>query len=270
MISDEHAGLPGQTADYVVGNILLDSLSADVLASIRPKLRIRQLGTGELLYAGLAIDELEHVYFPITAVTSMTTVLSDGDFVEALPVGFEGLAGFQVIFGSTRMFERWSCAVPGTVAQMSVNDFWTVVGACGPLARILLCYHQSLITALAASVACNAKHSVQQRCAKWLLLTHDRVRMNDFPMTHEFLATILGVRRAGVSLVAGALKRVNYIKYARGKMTITDRKSLENIACECYGNITAEYVRLMARSRVGQSHDGPGAAWTQTMFAGPK
>ncbi len=251
---------------YVVGNTLLDSLSQEVRASVSSQLRVRELDAGEVLYAGLVVDDLNYVYFPITAVTSMTTVLTDGDFVEALPVGFEGLAGFQVIFGSTRMLERWTCAVPGAVAQMQVKDFWELLSSSAQLGRILLCYNQSLITALASSVACNAKHTIQQRCAKWLLLTHDRVRMNELPMTHEFLAAILGVRRAGVSYVAATLQRLGCIKYARGKMMITDRDALENIACECYNNITAEYIRVMTLSRTGQSNDGPGAMWSQTMF----
>jgi CRP-like cAMP-binding protein len=268
MKPDDRSASETRTTEYTVGNTLLDSLSAEVLASIAHKLRVRHLVAGESLYAGLAIDELDYFYFPISAVTSMTTVLSDGDLVEALPVGFEGLAGFQVIFGSTRMLEGWTCAVPGTVAQMRVPDFWSVLATSAALGRILLCYNQALITALATAVACNAKHTVEQRCAKWLMLTHDRVRLNDFPMTHEFLASLLGVRRAGVSLVAAALQRDGCIKYARGVVSILDRDVLGTIACECYGNITEEYVRVMARSRVQSSNDGPGARWSQTMFDG--
>lgn len=234
---------------YQSGNSLIDSLPGSVLEGYRSALRMRELEAGQLLYAGLAQDEVKYVYFPVTAVTSMSTVLSDGDFVEALPVGYEGLAGFQVIFGSARILEQWICAVPGTVAQMSVTDFWRLLNSNAQWGRILLCYGQSLITALAVYVACNAKHSVFERSAKLLLQSHDRARTDEFPMTHEFLATMLGVRRAGVSTVAAELQRKGCISYVRGRMSITNRETLEQEACECYATITGEYLRLMALSR---------------------
>jgi CRP-like cAMP-binding protein len=234
---------------FLSQNALLAGLADDVLAQSREHMHMRELKRGEVLYSGLSVEDIKFVYFPLTAVMSMVTVLADGDCVEALPVGFEGLAGFQVIFGSSRMLEQWVCAVPGFVVEMRVDRFWDLLNANAQLGRILLCYSQSLITALAVSVACNARHSVTERCAKWILLTHDRIPSDDFPMTHEHLASLLGVRRAGISEVAGDLQRGGGIRYSRGLIEVIDRSALERVGCECYGNVTREYQRLMTLTR---------------------
>jgi CRP-like cAMP-binding protein len=243
---------PCRTETYMVeyssGNTLLDSLPASIVQQMRPLLSIEELPGGRVLYPGLALDEARYVYFPISAVTSMAAVLSDGDHVEALPVGFEGLVGFQVIFGSSRIFEQWICSVPGTVARMTVADFWDQLNEHAQLGRALLCYSQALITALAHSVACNAKHAVALRCAKWLLLTHDRVRVDEFAATHDFLAMMLGVRRSSVSIVAADLQRRGLIHYSRGRVVISDRVELERLSCECYATVTHEYDQIMSRS----------------------
>ena len=235
-------------AIYQSGNVLLDGLPDSVLGGIRDSLGVRRLAAEEILYAGEAVDDIAFVFFPITAVTSMAAILNDGDFVEALPVGYEGLAGFQVVFGSARMHEQWVCSVPGTVAAMPVAAFWSLLNSSALLGRMLLCYEQSVISALAIAVTCNAKHSLLERCAKWLLLTQDRVRSHTFAMKHELLATMLGVRRAGVSTVAAQLQSRGGISYSRGRIVITDRAVLEREACQCYTAITAEYERLMVRS----------------------
>jgi CRP-like cAMP-binding protein len=233
---------------FVDRNVLLTGLPNDVLARIELQLRVRELCRGEVLYSGLALEEIQHVYFPVSAVLSMGTVLSDGETVEALPVGFEGLAGFQVICGSVRMYEQWICSIPGTVVEMRVEHFWELLNACASFGQVLLCYSQALITALAVSVACNAKHTVPQRYAKWLLLTHDRVRAEDFPMTHEMLSGLLGVRRAGISTAAGGFQNDGSIEYGRGRIRIRDRAALERHSCECYANVSGEFERLMARA----------------------
>jgi CRP-like cAMP-binding protein len=158
------------------------------------------------------------------------------------------------------MRERWVCSVPGSVAQMRVADFWELLNSSTLFGRMLLCYEQSVISALAVAVTCNAKHSLLQRCAKWLLLSHDRVRSDTFEMTHELLATLLGVRRSGVSTVASALQNAGSIRYSRGRITITDRAPLERATCQCYAIITAEYDCLMERSRSEPPGPAPYAA----------
>ena len=219
-----------------------------MLDTLTPLLSERHLRAGEVLYSGQASDTLEYVYFPTTAVTSMSAVLDDGENVEGSPVGYEGIAGFQVIFGSSRMAEEWTCSVAGTVFQMGVKDFWQHLNESPQLGRVMLCYGQSLVTMLAQSVACNAKHPLAERCAKWLLFTQDRVKSDSFRMTHEMLAIMLGVRRAGVSVVAESLRSTGVIEYMRGRITIVDRAGLEAAACECYASVTAEYDRIMALS----------------------
>jgi CRP-like cAMP-binding protein len=234
---------------YRTGNILLDSLPGSAIERIAPLLHEQHFSRGHVLYPGFDSEsEIGSVYFPTTAVTSMAALLSEGDHVEALPIGYEGLAGFQALFGSARTAEHWICAVPGTAFRMAVADFWAALTEFAPLGRIMLCYSQSLITGLACSVACNTKHPIAARCAKWFLMTHDRVPGDAFFMTHESLAVMLGVRRASITVVAMALQRAGLIRYSRGIIEITDRAGLEHAACECYEKVATEYRRLMLRS----------------------
>jgi CRP-like cAMP-binding protein len=229
-------------------NILLNALPAEALHIIMPHLLRQEFKAGQALYSSGVDPDIDFVYFPTTAVMSMSAPLSEGDQVEALPIGCEGLAGFEAIFGSAHVAEHWSCTIPGFVMRMSVKDFWSALNAFSQLGRIMLCYSQSLVTALANSVSCNTKHSVRARCAKWLLMTHDRVQGNAFPITHESLALLLGVRRASVSVEAGELQKAGLIRYARGHMMIVDRAGLLAESCECFEMISGEYGRLMLRS----------------------
>jgi hypothetical protein len=231
--------------DYRGGNYLLDRLPDDVVRTLRPVLEIVALKIGDVLYPGSAESDMTHVYFPITCVTSMLALMENGNAVEAGTVGCEGLAGFQVIFGTRRMLERWVCQVPGTAARVSVENLWDHFPVNPALLSMLLLYGQSLMTSLSQSVACNGLHTVAERCAKWLLLTHDRAQSDSFQLTQEYLAIMLGVQRSFVSLTASTLQQAGYIRYSRGRVTIVDRTGLESASCECYRNITNEYWRLM-------------------------
>jgi CRP-like cAMP-binding protein len=232
-------------ADYQTGSLLLDRLPRQDVERIRPLIDVVSLEEGDILYPGSAESDIRYVYFPLSCVTSMLALMTGGECVEAVTVGREGLAGYQVIFGTRRMLERWVCQVSGTAARVSVSDLWDLFPQSPALLATLLLYGQSLMTALSQSVACNGLHVVAERCAKWLLLTHDRAQTSEFRITHEYLSTMLGVRRSSVSIAASTLQAAGYIRYARGRMTILDRRGLEASSCECYAKITREWERLM-------------------------
>lgn len=183
------------------------------------------------------------VYFPIDCVISVVTTMDDGSAIETATVGYEGMCGAQVALGSRNAFGRWFCQIPGRAYRMSVSDFlrgyendesWRLA-----VGRYLL----AVIDVLSQSVACNRLHLVSERCARWLLLSADRVRGNDFPLTHEALATMLGVRRAGVSVAAAGLQAAGYLSYRRGHFHMIDKAKLESAACECYAVTRAIYDR---------------------------
>jgi CRP-like cAMP-binding protein len=186
-----------------------------------------------------------HVYFPETAIGSVVNVLNDGREIEVATVGYEGMLGLSVFLGTKRTPARAFWQVAGTAFRLDAAFLEREKRHGGALAGILGLYTQGFFAQIAQSVTCNRMHSLEQRCARWLLMTHDRVPGDEFPLKQEFLAQMLGVRRAGVSEVAGRLQRKRLIKYSRGCMSVTDRPGLERLACECYQVVAREYRRLL-------------------------
>ena len=174
------------------------------------------------------------VFFPIDCVISVVTTMNDGSAIETATIGFEGMCGAQVALGTRNMFGRSFCQIPGRAIKMSVRDFLAAYESDQRLRLAVGCYLQAVIDVLSQSVACNRLHLVSERCARWLLMSADRVHSADFPLTHEALATMLGVRRAGVSVAAAALQAAGYLSYRRGRFHMIDTAGLESAACECY------------------------------------
>jgi len=135
--------------------------------------------------------------------------------------------------------------VPGDALRMATDPFKREVGGDSPLSSLLCRYAQAVFIFIAQSSACNATHPIRQRCARWMLLTHDRVGSDEFPLTHEFLSQMLGVRRASVTEAAGSLQKLGLISYKRGRIAVTDRAGLEAASCECYGVIRREFDRMV-------------------------
>jgi CRP-like cAMP-binding protein len=234
-----------QSGDGLVGNRLLDWLPLDDRRRIGSLLEPQRGELKQILYKpGAAIDAL---YFPIDAVVSVLTTLSDGAGVEIATIGNEGMVGSPVVLGSDAMPAREFCQVqvPGQLLRMDRASFTDVLSQHDPLREILQLYIQALFSQISQQVACNALHSIEERCCRWLLLTHDRVHSDNFPLTQEFLSQMLGVRRASVTLAAGALQQAGLIRYRRGQMVIEDREGLEDASCECYGVLRDEYDRLL-------------------------
>ena len=230
------------------GNRLLDALPLGDRRRISPLLEREHVQMKQLLYE--PGGRVEAMYFPVNSVASILTTLSDGAGVEIATVGNEGMLGSPVVLGSDAMPAREFCQiqVSGTILRMDKQAFAEVLSQNDTFRGVIQLYVQALFTQIAQQVACNALHSVEERCSRWLLLTHDRVHSDSFPLTQEFLAQMLGVRRASVTLAAGALQSAGLIRYRRGQMEIVDRQGLENVSCECYRVLRDEFDRLLGHT----------------------
>jgi CRP-like cAMP-binding protein len=177
---------------------------------------------------------------------SMLNFIDDGRAIEVGTIGPEGFVGLPVLFGAESAPSTTLVQVPGEGSRMTAAAFRSALGECPGFFALLMRYAQAFLNQVAQSATCNRLHSVEERCARWLLQTQDRVNGDtDFPLTQEFLAQMLGVRRPTVSIAAGMLQQAGLIRYVRGQMRILDRERLEAASCECYGIIRRGYERLV-------------------------
>lgn len=195
-----------------------------------------------VLYEGNA--RITHVYFPTSGCVSMVNAMDEGA-VEVGTIGYEGWAGLPLLLGDDRMPTRAFVQLTGASYRMSAANFAKAVERNPAFARILNRHSLALFNQAAQSVACNRLHTLESRCARWLLMTHDRMRMEPFTLTHEFLSYMFGVHRPAVTLAAGVLQRAGLIKYSRGKITVLDRSGLEAVSCDCYEITRQSYERLL-------------------------
>jgi len=225
------------------GNRLLDSLPVDARNALRPLLRIETLAVQDVLAeSGARADE---VYFPLDCVASLVTVMRDGTGVGVGFVGCDGMLPVSVVLGDAVPAQRTIVLIAGTTLVINLNNLRRLSETHPAIGRTLLVYAHVALNQAAQLAACSRLHLLEQRCARWLLMTHDRVRRDDIHVTHEMLATTLGVRRPGVTVAAQALQAKGSIAYRHGTVSILDRKRLEAAACECYAAITADYTRLI-------------------------
>lgn len=217
---------------HIIRNRILSALPPADLGRLRPHLQQLPLRQKQILHeAGKAI---EHVLFIEEGVVSVLTTMAEGDAVEVRMAGREGLTGFPYILGAHSLRHEIIVQAPGSALRMSAAVFKTEFDRSEALRRAVLRYIDLALSMTAQTAACNSMHSVEQRCGRWLLNASDRMGSNTMPMTHEFLAALLGVRRSGVTVVAGKLQGSGLIRYHRGGLTILDREGLERDACECY------------------------------------
>jgi CRP-like cAMP-binding protein len=188
---------------------------------------------------------ITHVYFPENGVVSMVGVMADGTAVETATVGHEGMIGLPLFHGTDRTSTQAFSQIPGMALRMTADAFRAEVARHGALSHMLHRYSQALLTLIAQSSACNRVHTMRERCARWLLHTHDRVGSDEFTLTHQFLSQMLGVRRATVTEALGELQALGAITYTMGRITVTDRAALEQAGCECYAIIRREFDRLL-------------------------
>ncbi len=185
------------------------------------------------------------VHFPLDGVISLVTPLDDGAIVEVATVGNEGIVGVPLVPGGS-LAVRAISQVSGSALRMEAPAFLAEVDRGGAFSGLFHQYLQALFGQIAQAAACNRLHTNEERLSRWLLMSHDRVGVDEFAITHEFLGQMLGSRRATVTLSAGILQAAGLIHYHRGHVSILDREGLEGVACECYGSIKRELDRVGA------------------------
>jgi CRP-like cAMP-binding protein len=177
---------------------------------------------------------LEHVYFIERGVVSILTIMADGSTIEVGMIGFEGIVGVSALLGGEVTAQHFVVQVPGTALRMNAALCKRAFERNEAVRSVMLRYADAMVNLSAQTAACNRLHTIEQRLARWLLMARDRIESDIMPMTHEFLSSMLGVRRSGVTETAGELQRSGLIRYHRGQVRIIDRGALEAAACECY------------------------------------
>lgn len=223
-------------------NRLLSALPRREHRLLRPALEPVVLEAEQVLYE--PGEPIRHVYFPERGVISVLAIMEDGAGVEAGLVGREGMAGLPLFLGRDTAPFRVVVQVHGTAQRLAAAPFREALRHARRLDELLRRYLDAFLTHLAQSAACNSRHSVEKRCCRWLLLAHDRIGEDEFPLTQKFLAAMLSVRRTGVVEVAGALQRAGLIRYRRGWVTILDRRGLEAASCPCFQVVKERFDRL--------------------------
>lgn len=238
---------PGASPDFAPGqgaerNHLLHLLAPEDYQRVRPALTPEELRFEQVLVEpGVPIRD---VHFPRSGVASVISELASSP-IEVGTVGREGFVGLALLLGVEVVPQRTIVQVSGDAWRMDADDFRRVLDERPAVRRLLLRYAQYFIDFLAQSVACNRLHPLEQRCARWLCMTHERASGDSFEITHEFLSMMLGVRRAGVSTAMNALQKEGVVSYRRGRVSVRDRARLEAASCPCYGVTRASYERLI-------------------------
>jgi len=241
---------PSERAGSSVGdtrNRILAALPSEEYQQLAPHLERIRLGIRDLLFD--VNEPIDHVYFPESCVASLVGMMADGSAVETATVGDEGMVGMPLFHGTDRTTSQAFCQIEGTGLRLPAQVFREALDASPSLNRMLHLYSQALFTLIAQASACNRLHTMQHRCARWLLLCHDRVGqangVNQFSLTQNFLSQMLGVRRATVTEAMGALQESGAVTYEMGRITILDRARLEGASCECYAIVRSEFDRLL-------------------------
>jgi CRP-like cAMP-binding protein len=224
-------------------NWLLASLEPSDFAALEPHLTVVELTLKQVLYE--AGDPIRHAYFPHHAVVSLVNVLEDGNTVEVALFGRGGVVGLLSALVTREAFGRYVVQMAGTASRIAVEPLNEVRNAHPKLRQVIASYGEVLLGQTFQILTCNAVHPVEARCCRWILMMHDRAEQDTLPLTHEFLAEMLGVQRSTVSVVTRTLQTAGLIQQGRGSITVTDRAGLEETVCECYGRICRIYQRVM-------------------------
>lgn len=226
-----------------IRNKILRLLPPAELSAVVERSEMVTIKSKELLFE--PGDRLEYVHFPEDCVISLVTVMADGDKVEAMTVGNDGFAEIPVFHRVDTSPNRGCGQISGLASRIAVKDFRELVEQCVRIRELLHRYSEFVYETVAQSAACNRLHVIEQRCARWLLMSQDRVGRDSFDLTQEFLAEMLGVRRPGVTVAMGFLAKAGLVDYGRGSIRVVDRLGLERVACECYQTIRARQAKLM-------------------------
>jgi CRP-like cAMP-binding protein len=235
---------PSLSANTYAGNSILAALLATEYKRLAPKLERVTLRRGQIVYR--ADQSIEEVYFPEDAVIAMINSTNDGRTVEVGMIGREGLVGINVFLGGIVTPDKAIVQLAGGAIRMKTMALRQELRFGGPLQRLLLDYARAFLAVISQSVACSQHHSIEQRVARLLLTTGDYAGSGGFFLAHKFIATLLGVRREGITVAAQKLQAATLIDYNRGQITVLDRKGLKRNSCECYRLIRQQY-RVLQR-----------------------
>jgi CRP-like cAMP-binding protein len=231
-------------------NHLLAALLDTEFDRLSPHLEPQMMRLGDVLYE--SGGKLNYVYFPTSAIVSLHYVLENGSSSEIAGVGNEGILGISLFMGGDTTPSRAVVQTSGHGYRLKSHILMEEFNRAGPVMRLLLRYTQALLTQMAQTAVCNRHHTVEQQLCRWLLLTLDRLDGSELIMTQELIASMLGVRREGVTVAAGNLQKYGYISCRRGHISVLDRAGLESTTCECYDVVKKEFARLMSDVRQRQ------------------
>lgn len=226
-----------------IHNRLLGALSTTEFARLAPDLELVPMRLGDTVYEPDV--QLQHVYFPTTAIVSLLYVMESGACAEIASVGNEGILGISLLMGGNTTPSSAVVHTAGHAYRLKAKLLKNEVEQFSSTLKLLLRYIQALLTQIAQTAACNRHHSIEQQLCRWLLLTLDRLPSNELILTQELVATTLGVRREGITEAAGKLQRAGIIRYRRGHIAVLDRSGLETHVCECYVIVKQEWDRLL-------------------------
>ena len=225
-----------------IANLILLSLPQATLKRIRPALELLDTARGDVV--DQADRPVGYLYFVNRGLISLVKTMRDGRTVEIGVVGIEGITQPQALFGINKAPLDTIVQIPGSAFRIRHDTLRSCMAEDDKLCEVLQKYARFSLLAFAETAACNRLHHLEERCCRWLLIAHDSALSDTFLLTQEFLAMMLGVQRAGVSIAASFLQKAGLIGYRRGQVTILNRSGLEDAACECYGNMRAEFRKL--------------------------
>lgn len=231
-------------------NHLLAALPTAEFERIAPHLEWVAMRLGDVLHE--SGGQLQHVYFPATAIVSLHYVTESGASVEIAGVGNEGVLGISLFMGGNTTPSRATVLTAGYGYRLRAGVMMEEFNRAGVMMRLFLRYTQAFIAQVSQTAVCNRHHSVEQQLARWLLSTLDRLPSNELTITQELIASMLGVRREGITEAAGHLQQEGFISYRRGHITVLDRSGLESRVCECYAVVKKERDRLLGDAKLRQ------------------
>jgi CRP-like cAMP-binding protein len=228
----------------VVRNRILSLLPQSERQSVLERSEVVTVESKEVIYE--REQPIRFAHFPDDCVISLVTTLDGGDVVEAMTIGNDGFAGIAIFHGLPSSRLTAVGQITGQSRRVPAEDFSKLMSTCPALYRMLHRYSQFVFETVSQSAACNRLHVIEQRCARWLLMSHDRVGRDQFDLTQEFLAMMLGVRRPGVTVAMGVLEKAGLISHRRGSIEVVNRAGLEKASCECYRTIRARQAKLIS------------------------
>ncbi|QCO16816.1 Crp/Fnr family transcriptional regulator (plasmid) [Azospirillum brasilense] len=233
-----------QAVQSTIRNRLLATLSPEDFELLSPHLEAVELPFKQVLI--VPYEPIRHVHFPDTGLSSFVALFEGGGSLEVGMIGRDGLIGMPILLGADTVAQECLMQIPGNGWRMEAEALRQAAARSPSLQTVLLRCVMAFLAQVSQTAACNGAHRLDERLARWLLMSHDRCEGDRLPLTQEFLSTMLGVRRAGVTVAAGALQRAGIINYISGDITVLNRSALEIASCECYGIVREQTKGLLA------------------------